>query len=32
VSEDAIQHISVHDELPYYLQLADKYLPDTLQW
>jgi inositol oxygenase len=32
VSEDAIQHISVQDELPYYLQLADKYLPDTLQW
>ncbi|KAH7467232.1 Inositol oxygenase [Phytophthora ramorum] len=32
VSEEAIQKTNVDDELPYYLQLADKYLPDTLQW
>uniref|UniRef100_H3HC44 Inositol oxygenase n=1 Tax=Phytophthora ramorum TaxID=164328 RepID=H3HC44_PHYRM len=32
VSEEVIQKTNVDDELPYYLQLADKYLPDTLQW
>ncbi|KAG7377189.1 hypothetical protein PHYPSEUDO_012041 [Phytophthora pseudosyringae] len=32
VPEDVVQKVSVEDELPYYLQLAEKYLPDTLQW
>ncbi|OWZ22181.1 Inositol oxygenase [Phytophthora megakarya] len=32
VSEDMVQMINTEDELPYYLQLADKYLPGTLQW
>ncbi|KAE9014160.1 hypothetical protein PR003_g12302 [Phytophthora rubi] len=32
VQEEAVGKMSVEDELPYYLGLAEKYLPDTLQW
>ncbi|EEY69940.1 inositol oxygenase, putative [Phytophthora infestans T30-4] len=32
VSEEVVQKVSVRDELPYFMQLAEKYLPDTLLW
>ncbi|KAK1939886.1 Inositol oxygenase [Phytophthora citrophthora] len=32
VSEDVVEKINVEDELQHYLLLAEKYLPDTLQW
>ncbi|RLN95422.1 hypothetical protein BBJ28_00003488 [Nothophytophthora sp. Chile5] len=32
VSADAVRKVSVDEGLPYYLHLAEKYLPDTLQW
>ncbi|CAH0518490.1 unnamed protein product [Peronospora belbahrii] len=32
VSESTVENIVVDDELEYYLQLAKKYLPETLEW
>ncbi|ETM40751.1 hypothetical protein L914_13404 [Phytophthora nicotianae] len=32
VPDAVVQKISVNDELPYYMQLAEKYLPESLQW
>uniref|UniRef100_A0AAV1UV17 Inositol oxygenase n=1 Tax=Peronospora matthiolae TaxID=2874970 RepID=A0AAV1UV17_9STRA len=32
VSADTVQNLDVNDELEYYLQLAEKYLPRTLHW
>ncbi|CAI5739057.1 unnamed protein product [Peronospora destructor] len=32
VSESTAENIDVNDEFQYYLQLAKKYLPETLQW
>ncbi|TDH72087.1 hypothetical protein CCR75_000782 [Bremia lactucae] len=32
VPEQVVQSICVNEELPYYLLLAEKYLPDALQW
>ncbi|POM59300.1 Inositol oxygenase [Phytophthora palmivora] len=32
VPENIVDEVIIDDELPYYLQLANKYLPDTLQW
>ncbi|KAI9916432.1 hypothetical protein PsorP6_016944 [Peronosclerospora sorghi] len=32
VLEDSVQNVKVDDDLQYYFQLAEKYLPETLYW